>query len=65
MRYIELAPQDAKAALQGAGMSEEFASLLVESQVTINHGLFDGVVRTPESTTPTTIHDFLTAAMPS
>jgi uncharacterized protein YbjT (DUF2867 family) len=65
VRYIELAPQDAKAALQGAGMSEEFASLLVEAQVTINHGLFDGVVRTPESTTPTTIHDFLTAAMPS
>ncbi len=65
VRYIELAPQDARAALQGAGMSEEFASLLVEAQVTINHGLFDGVVRTPESTTPTTIHDFLTAAMTS
>jgi uncharacterized protein YbjT (DUF2867 family) len=65
VRYIELAPQDAKAAFQGAGMSEEFASLLVEAQVTINEGLFDGVVRTPESTTPTTIHDFLTGAMPS
>ena len=65
VRYIELAPQDARAALQGAGMSEEFASLLVEAQVTINHGLFDGVVRTPESTTPTTIHEFLTAAMTS
>ncbi len=65
VRYIELAPQDARAALQGAGMSEAFASLLVEAQVTINHGLFDGVVRTPESTTPTTIHDFLTAAMTS
>jgi uncharacterized protein YbjT (DUF2867 family) len=65
VRYIELAPQDAKAAFQGAGMSEEFASLLVEAQVTINHGLFDGVVRTAESTTPTTIHDFLTAALPS
>jgi uncharacterized protein YbjT (DUF2867 family) len=65
VRYIAVAPEDAKAALQGVGMSGEFASLLVEMQVTVNEGLFDGVVRTPESTTPTTISDFLKRAIAS
>jgi uncharacterized protein YbjT (DUF2867 family) len=65
VRYIAVAPEDAKAALQGVGMSGEFASLLVEMQVTVNEGLFDGVVRTPESTTPTTISDFLKGAIAS
>jgi uncharacterized protein YbjT (DUF2867 family) len=63
VRYIELAPEAARAALRGIGMSDEFASLLVEMQVTANEGLFDEVVRTAESTTPTAIHDFLKAAM--
>jgi uncharacterized protein YbjT (DUF2867 family) len=61
--YIQLPPNDAKGALQGAGMSEEFASLLVDVQSAINEGLFDDVVRTPESTTPTTVRDFLEAAL--
>jgi uncharacterized protein YbjT (DUF2867 family) len=65
VRYIAVAPEDAKAALQGVGMSGEFASLLVEMQVTVNEGLFDEVVRTRESTTPTTISDFLKGAKPS
>lgn len=64
VRYIELAPEAAKAGLQGVGMSYEFASLLVEMQVTANEGLFDEVVRTAEATTPTTIHEFLKGAMP-
>jgi uncharacterized protein YbjT (DUF2867 family) len=64
-RYIQLPPEDATGALQGAGMSREFASLLVEMQVTANEGLFDEVVRTPEATTPTTIHDFLRSAVPT
>jgi uncharacterized protein YbjT (DUF2867 family) len=64
VRYIELAPEAAMGALQGVGMSYQFASLLVEMQVTANEGLFDEVVRTAESTTPTTIHDFLKGAMP-
>jgi uncharacterized protein YbjT (DUF2867 family) len=63
VRYIAVTPEDAKAALQGVGMSGEFASLLVEMQVTVNEGLFDEVVRTPESTTPTRIHDFLKSAI--
>jgi uncharacterized protein YbjT (DUF2867 family) len=65
VRYIAVAPEDAKAALEGVGMSAEFASLLVEMQVTVNEGLFDEVVRTRESTTPTTIHDFLKSTMPT
>jgi uncharacterized protein YbjT (DUF2867 family) len=65
VRYLQLTADDAKGALQGAGMSEEFASLLVESQVAVNQGLFDKVTRTPESTTPTTIQDFLKAAVAS
>jgi uncharacterized protein YbjT (DUF2867 family) len=65
VRYIQLPPEDATGALQGAGMSREFASLLVEMQVSVNEGLFDEVVRTPESTTPTTIHDFLEGAVPT
>jgi uncharacterized protein YbjT (DUF2867 family) len=63
VHYIQLPPEDATGALQGAGMSREFASLLVEMQVTANEGLFENVVRTPESTTPTTIHDFLKGAV--
>jgi uncharacterized protein YbjT (DUF2867 family) len=63
VRYLQLPSDATKAALQGAGMSEAFASLLVEMQVTANDGLFDEVVRTPESTTPTTIRDFLRSAV--
>jgi uncharacterized protein YbjT (DUF2867 family) len=63
VRYVQLTAEEAKAALQGVGMSEEFASLLVEAQIAVNEGLFDEVVRTPESTTPTTIQDFLKGAL--
>jgi uncharacterized protein YbjT (DUF2867 family) len=59
VRYLQLPPEDTRGALQNAGMSEAFATLLVEMQVTANEGLFDTVVRTPEATTPTTIRDFL------
>jgi uncharacterized protein YbjT (DUF2867 family) len=63
VRYVQLPAEDAKAALQGIGMSEEFASLLVEAQVAVNEGLFDDVKRTQESTTPTTMKDFLKGAL--
>jgi len=54
-----------KAALLGIGMSEEFASLLVESQIAINEDrVLDEVRRTAESTTPTRLEDFLTATLP-
>jgi uncharacterized protein YbjT (DUF2867 family) len=63
VRYVQFPPEGAKAALQGIGMSEEFASLLVEMQVAANEGLFDDVSRTPDSTTPTRIEDFLRTAL--
>jgi uncharacterized protein YbjT (DUF2867 family) len=63
--YVEFPPEGVKAALQGIGMSEEFASLLVESQIAINEDrVLDEVRRTAESTTPTRLEDFLTATLP-
>jgi hypothetical protein len=45
-------------------MSEEFASLLVESRVAINDGrILEGVERTPDSTTPTRLEEFLRGAL--
>jgi uncharacterized protein YbjT (DUF2867 family) len=62
--YVEFPPEGVRAALQGMGMSEEFASLLVESQVAINEGrVLEGVERTPESTTPTRVAEFLRSAL--
>jgi uncharacterized protein YbjT (DUF2867 family) len=60
--YVEFPPEGLKAALQGMGWSEEFASLLVESQIAINKGLI-GAERTAESTTPTSLEEFLKAAL--
>jgi uncharacterized protein YbjT (DUF2867 family) len=56
--YVEFPPEGVKAALQGMGLSEEFASLLVESQVAINDGRI-GAERTAENTTPTSLEVFL------
>lgn len=62
--YVEFPPEGVKAALQGIGMSEEFASLLVESQIAINEGrVTEGVERTMENTTPTRLEDFLQNAL--
>jgi uncharacterized protein YbjT (DUF2867 family) len=61
--YIEFPPEGMKAALQGIGWSEEFASLLVESQIAINEGRIVGGERTPEGTTPTRLEDFLQIAL--
>src|ERR1051326_6735694 len=45
--YVQFPPEGVTSALRGLGMSEEFASLLVESQVAINEGrLSGGVERT-------------------
>ena len=57
--YVEFPPEGVKAALQGIGWSEEFASLLVESQLAINEGRMTAGERTPENTTPTTLEEFL------
>jgi uncharacterized protein YbjT (DUF2867 family) len=60
--YVEFPPEGVKAALQGMGWSEEFASLLVESQQAINDGRI-GAERTPKNTTPTSLEDFLKEAL--
>jgi uncharacterized protein YbjT (DUF2867 family) len=58
--YVEFPPEGVKAALQGIGMSEEAASLVVESQMAINEDrVLDGVERTPETSTPTRLVTFL------
>jgi uncharacterized protein YbjT (DUF2867 family) len=62
--YVEFPPEGMKAALQGAGMSEEVASLLVESDIAINEDrVMDEVRRTSESTTPTRLEEFLRGAL--
>jgi len=63
--YVEFPPEGVKAALQGIGMSEEFASLLVESQIAINEDrVLDGVERTAETITPTRLEEFLSRVLP-
>src|SRR5207244_3368559 len=58
--YLEFPPEGVKEALQGIGMSEEFAGLLVESQIAINEDrVMDEVERTSGTTTPTTLDEFL------
>jgi uncharacterized protein YbjT (DUF2867 family) len=62
--YVEFPPEGMKAALQGIGMSEEFASQLVEMQTAINEDrLLDEVERTEQSTSPTTLEEFLRNAL--
>jgi uncharacterized protein YbjT (DUF2867 family) len=62
--YVEFPPEGVKMALQGIGMSEEAASLVVESQIAINEDrVLDGVERTAETTTPTRLDAFLRGAM--
>jgi uncharacterized protein YbjT (DUF2867 family) len=62
--YVEFPPEGMKAALRGIGMSEEFASKLVEMQIAINEDrLIDEVERTEQSTSPTSLEDFLGSAL--
>lgn len=62
--YVQFPPEGVKAALQGIGMSEDFASLLVESQIALNAGrILEGVERTVETNTPTRLEDFLEEAL--
>ncbi len=63
--YVQFPAEGVEAALRGIGMSEEFASLLVEGQVAINEGrMLQGVERTPAATTRTRLEDFLKQALP-
>lgn len=62
--YVEFPPEGVKAALQGVGMSEEAASLLVELQIAINEDrLMGGTERPVETTTTTRLDAFLRAAL--
>ena len=62
--YIQFPPEDVKDALTRAGMSEQVAGLIADMQVTLNDGsYFEGIERTPESTTPTRLDDFLDVAL--
>jgi uncharacterized protein YbjT (DUF2867 family) len=62
--YVEFPPDGVRAALQGAGMSEEFASLLVEMQLAVNEGrMMDEVERRAETITPTRVDEFLGTAL--
>jgi uncharacterized protein YbjT (DUF2867 family) len=61
--YIEFPPEGVKAALTGMGWSEEFASLLVESQIAINEDRIVAGERMAENTTPTRLEDFLGRAL--
>lgn len=61
--YVQFPPEGVKAALQGIGMSEKFASLLVEMQLAVNDGLLSDVQRTPGNTATTTVEEFLSSAL--
>jgi uncharacterized protein YbjT (DUF2867 family) len=62
--YVQFPPDGVRAALAGAGMSEEAASLMVDMQLAMNRGRpFAGVRRTAEEATPTTLEAFLKEAV--
>jgi len=64
--YAEFPPDGVKGYLVGVGMSEEVAGLLVDLQLALNERRYlEGVHRTPESTTPTRLEDFLATALPA
>ncbi|MGH3143189.1 MAG: hypothetical protein ACRDO9_08685, partial [Gaiellales bacterium] len=63
--YVEFPPDGVKAALIGAGMSGEVASLIVDLQLARNEGFFGSVDRPAASTSPTRLEDFLNEALPS
>jgi uncharacterized protein YbjT (DUF2867 family) len=63
--YVQFPPDAVRAALAGAGMSEEAASLMVDLQLAMNRGWpFAEVRRTASSATPTTLETFLKEALP-
>jgi uncharacterized protein YbjT (DUF2867 family) len=62
--YVQFPPDGVRAALAGAGMSQEAAALMVEMQLAINQSRkFAGARRTAETTTPTTLEAFLKEAL--
>jgi uncharacterized protein YbjT (DUF2867 family) len=62
--YVEFPADGVKAALVGAGMSEQAAGQLVDMQLAVNQGVyFEGVRRTADSSTPTRLADFLSRTL--
>lgn len=63
--YVQFPPDGVRAALAGAGLSEEVAALMVDMQLAMNRGWpFASVPRTAEAATPTTLETFLKEALP-
>ena len=63
--YVQFPPDGVRAALAGAGLSEEAAALMVDMQLAMNRGWpFASVPRTAEAATPTTLETFLKEALP-
>jgi uncharacterized protein YbjT (DUF2867 family) len=62
--YVQFLPAQMKQGLVAAGVSDEAAGLLVDMQLGINDGwIFGGLRRTPETTTPTRLEEFLKDAL--
>ena len=62
--YVQFPPAEMQGGLVAAGMSEEAARLLVDMQLGINDGwFFGGLRRTPGTTTPTRLGEYLKDAL--
>jgi uncharacterized protein YbjT (DUF2867 family) len=62
--YVEFPPENVEEALRTAGMTGEVARLMVKMQLALNAGAFyDGIERTPGTTMPTRLSDFLATAL--
>jgi uncharacterized protein YbjT (DUF2867 family) len=62
--YVQFPPAEMQGGLVAAGVSEEAAGLLVDMQLGINSGwFFGGLRRTPETSTPTRLEEFLKDAL--
>jgi uncharacterized protein YbjT (DUF2867 family) len=63
--YVEFPPEKVEEALQAAGMTGDVARLMVKMQLALNAGAFyGGIERTPGTTMPTRLGEFLATALP-
>lgn len=60
LKYVQFPYEDAKKAMIGMGLSENFAAGLIEMNRSMNEGVLKGVeVRSSKNTTPTSIEQFV------